>query len=90
MGRDTIILNALDRVKRINEFKEAMRPFGEMLYRVYLYMPHPGYTLKEGILELNPPLPEWQNRIDEIKKECDKYIKDYFPEFYNEEYYGPF
>jgi len=74
-----------ERHHRIREFKLSLEPFAHMLTRIYTIMPHPGYIIKDdGQFELRPYLPEWQKKIDEVIKERDEYIKENFPEFYNQ------
>lgn len=88
MGHAIQILSAIEKVNRWKEFKLAMRPWADMLYKIYSIMPHPGYIIKDGVFEPLPPTPEWQEKIDLINRERSKYILEYFPEFYNEDNYG--
>lgn len=86
MGHAIQILNAVEKVRRLSDFKLAMESFTHMLYRIYTIMPHPGYIMNfnTGELEPPPPLPEWQCLIDKINEMRDEYIKTNFPEFYKE------
>lgn len=80
------VMDLKERAYRHCQLVQALEPFGQMLFHIHSIMPHPGYIVDISMssFEPLPPLPEWQKRIDRVIKMRQEYIKDNFPEFYEE------
>jgi hypothetical protein len=88
MSTATALMDKEEKHYRYRQMRQALEPFGKMLYHIYSIMPCQGYILdlKAGTFEPQPPLPEWQERIDKVIEMRDEYIKLNFPEFYEEQH----